>query len=298
LASVDLHTWVGPVVTSVTNSLNMGMGGELHQGDTVTLTLNLSEAATITGGPLTLSLNDGGTATYNAAASTATALAFDYTGGPHQATGSLAITGVNLNGATVHDEAGTAFDFALAQTNLPIGVGTFVSFVEVPEAGQGIDLNAGHTISIVLHMNDTVSVSGGTPTLALNDGGTATYDAAATAAVGGPMGGPPALVFTYTVGPNDTDTPALAVTGIDLHGATILDSLGSTASLANALAALRGVEIDTSAPTVSSVVASGAGISTGHLQAGDTITLTVNLSEAVAVDTTSGTPTLALNDGA
>ena len=52
------------------------------------------------------------------------------------------------------------------------------------------------------------------------------------------------------------------------------------------------------APTVSSVALSGAGISAGEsdLDAGKTVTLTLNLSEVVKV--AGGAPTLTLNDGA
>ena len=57
------------------------------------------------------------------------------------------------------------------------------------------------------------------------------------------------------------------------------------------------LQIDTTAPTVTSVVASGTGITAGagDLAAGSVVTLTVNLSEAVTV--AGGTPTLTLNDG-
>ena len=54
-----------------------------------------------------------------------------------------------------------------------------------------------------------------------------------------------------------------------------------------------------SPPTVSSVVASGAGITNGSgtLNAGKVVTLTVAFSEAVTVNTSGGTPTQALNNG-
>ncbi|HTR00080.1 MAG TPA: hypothetical protein VMH83_08815, partial [Candidatus Acidoferrum sp.] len=55
---------------------------------------------------------------------------------------------------------------------------------------------------------------------------------------------------------------------------------------------------DTTAPTVSSVVASGSGIDgsgNGDLNAGHVVTLTINMSEAVAV--TGGVPTLSFNNG-
>ena len=57
------------------------------------------------------------------------------------------------------------------------------------------------------------------------------------------------------------------------------------------------LQIDTTTPTVSSVVASGTGITSGSgdLDAGSVVTLTFNLSEAVTV--AGGTPTLTLNDG-
>ena len=59
------------------------------------------------------------------------------------------------------------------------------------------------------------------------------------------------------------------------------------------------LQIDTTTPTVSSVATSGTGITAGagDLTTGNVVTLTVNLSEAVTVNTTGGTPTLTLNDG-
>src|SRR5262249_21172470 len=72
-----------------------------------------------------------------------------------------------------------------------------------------------------------------------------------------------------------------------------------SASDASALST-QTIRIDTTPPpTASSVVASGDGITngTGDLNAGKVVTLTVAFSEAVTVNTSGGTPTLALNDG-
>ena len=52
--------------------------GDLDAGNTVTLTLDMSEAVTVTGGTPTLTLNDGGTATYTGG-SGSNALTFSYT---------------------------------------------------------------------------------------------------------------------------------------------------------------------------------------------------------------------------
>src|SRR6185312_7084151 len=52
-------------------------------------------------------------------------------------------------------------------------------------------------------------------------------------------------------------------------------------------------------PSVQSVTTSGAGITNdiGDLNAGHSVTFTVNMNEDVFVDTTNGTPTLSLDDG-
>ena len=55
--------------------------GDADTGQTVQFVLNLSENVVISGTGPTLRLNDGGTATYNAAASAGTELEFDYTVG-------------------------------------------------------------------------------------------------------------------------------------------------------------------------------------------------------------------------
>ena len=68
-----------------------------------------------------------------------------------------------------------------------------------------------------------MSVAGGTPTLTLNDGGVATYDATATAALGDAK----LVAFSYTVGANDR-TQSLQVSSVNLNGAAIANSTMST----------------------------------------------------------------------
>ena len=98
----------GPTVSSVVAS---GTGitagsGDLGAGSVVTLTVNLSRAVTVAGGTPTLTLNDGGTATYTGGSGT-NALTFSYTVGAGQNTADLAVTAVNLNGATVRTARAT-----------------------------------------------------------------------------------------------------------------------------------------------------------------------------------------------
>ena len=80
----------------------------------MTLTLNLSEAVTVAGGTPTLTLNDGGTATYTSGSGT-NALTFSYTVAAGQNTADLTATAVNLNSATITDGAGNAANLSLVR---------------------------------------------------------------------------------------------------------------------------------------------------------------------------------------
>ena len=194
---------VGPTVTGVAASPSTGIE---VPGNTVTLTLTMSEAVTVTGTP-TLTLNDGGTATYSGGSGT-NALTFSYTVSPSDSNVSaLAVTQVNEpNGATITDSSGNAATLSLSgltqsgpQIDPPI-LPTISSLVESPASG---DLNAGKTVTLTVNLNEAVTVAGGTPTLTLNDGGTATYVSGS---------GTNALVFSYTVGAGQ-NTSGLSATG-------------------------------------------------------------------------------------
>ena len=264
--------------------------GDLDAGKTVTLTLDMSENVTVntTGGTPTLTLNDGSTATYKSGSGTS-ALVFSYTVAAGQNAAALAATAVNLNGATITDGSGNAANLSLTgltQSGPQIDTTTpaISAIGETPSSG---DLNAGKTVTYTVTMNEavTVNTAGGSPTLSLNDGGTATYVSGSDSS---------ALVFSYTVlaGQN---TPDLQVSAVNLNGATIADGAGNAASLSLTGLAQGGPQVDTTPPTVSSVVESPA---SGDLAAGATVTLMLAMSEVVAVNTTGGSPTLQLNDGA
>ena len=94
---------------------------------------------------------------------------------------------------------------------------------------------------------------GGTPTLTLNDGGTATYTSGS---------GTNALTFSYTVAAGQ-NTACLAATAVNLNGATVTDGSGNAANLSLTGLTQDGPQIDTTPPTVFSVVASGSGITYG-----------------------------------
>jgi hypothetical protein len=287
-----------PTVSSIaTSGTGIASGtGDLNAGHVVTLTVAMSEIVTIAGGTPTLTLNDGGTASYTGG-SNSSALTFSYTVLAGQNTGDLVVLSLNPNGAMITDGAGNAANLSGASNYNPAGIlqidTTTPTVSSIATSGTGItngtgDLNVGHVVTLTVAMSEIVTIAGGTPTLTLNDGGTASY-------TGG--SGSNTLTFSDTVlaGQNTSD---LVVLSFNPNGATIADGAGNTADVSgasnyNPAGILR---IDTTTPTVSSIATSGAGITngTGDLNAGKVATLTVNMSEVVTV---SGTPTLTLNDG-
>ena len=105
------------------------------------------------------------------------------------------------------------------------------------------DLDAGNTVTLTLDFSEAVTVKGGTPTLTLNDGGTATYASGS---------GTGALVFSYTVA-SGQNASALAATAVALNGATIADGAGNAASLSLTGLTQAGPQVDTEAPKVSKI---------------------------------------------
>ncbi|UVO35209.1 hypothetical protein KUL72_27695 [Bradyrhizobium arachidis] len=296
---------LAPTVSSITTS---GTGitngaGDLNAGQVVTLTVSFSAVVTVNsaGGSPTLTLNDGGTATYTGGTGS-TALTFSYTVAAGQNTSDLTVSSLNLSGAIITDGAGNAADLSGASNYNPAGtlqIDTLAPIVSsITTSGTGItngagDLNAGDVVTLTVNFSEAVAVNtaGGSPTLILNDGGNATY-------TGGT--GSTALTFTYTVTAGQ-NTPDLTVSSLNPNGATITDGAGNAANLSGATNAnpSGALQIDTIAPTISSIAVSGTGITngTGILKAGQVVTFTVNCSEAVTVNTAGGTPSLGLNDG-
>ncbi|QPF89873.1 beta strand repeat-containing protein [Bradyrhizobium commune] len=276
-----------PVVSVGTSPSN----GAEHLGQTITLILSSSEAMRVSGGTPTLTLNDGGTATYNAAATAAlgdpSKLAFTYTVGASDApVDALAVVDHNLNGATITDLAGNAADYSGLSVSLPgLSVRPTAVTAVVASPGSGVE-QIGQTITLTLVFNQDITVSGGTPTFTLNNGGTAVYDAAATAALGDPT----KMVLSYTVAASDSPTNGLAIVGGDQNGAVIVDAAGHGPDFTGAFTSFPAIQVQSGA-TVVSVVALPAG---GVEHVGDTMTFTIGMDRAVTVS--GGTPTLKLSN--
>ena len=181
----------GPSVLEIDTSPSSGLG---QIGTVVTLKLAMSEVTTVSGGTPTLTLNDGGTATYVGGSGT-DALTFSYTVAAGQNTAALAATALNLNGATIDGQRRQCRQPVADRPHSDRPANRY--HAAGCHGGGGFSpsgiLEPGATTTLTLDMSEavTVNTSGGTPTLTLNDGGVATY-------TGG--SGTNALTFSYTVG--------------------------------------------------------------------------------------------------
>jgi hypothetical protein len=296
----DPSPTIASIATSGTGIANGN--GDLNAGKTVTLTVNFSAAVTVdaTGGSPGLTLNDGGTATYSGGSGT-TALSFSYTVLAGQNTSDLIVSSLNLNGSTLKDAFGNNANLSGAANYNPTGIlqvdTTAPTIASISTSGTGIasgngHLNAGKIVTLTVKFSEavTVNTTGGSPRLVLNDGGIATYSGGS---------GTTALTFSYTV-LTGQNTPDLTISSLDLNGSTVSDGAGNSANPSGATnnnpAGI--LQIDT-APTVASILTTGTGIANGNgdLNAGKVVTLTVNFSAAVTVNTAGGSPRLALSDG-
>ena len=272
---VTLDT-IAPTVTTVAAS---GQGvtngvGDLAAGASVTLTVNMSEAVTVTGGVPTLTLNDGGTATYLSGSGT-NVLTFGYTVSAGDNTANLKANSYSLNGAQISDLAGNAADLGLVT----------------------------HPLAAALQIDTAPPAAPTVPVLSpASDHGPSNADAVTNATT---------LIFT---GSAEANSHIALFDGLIQVGSTVADGEGGWSITANTLAeggnvisaratdaagntsigsASQTVTIDTAPPVVSGLTSSPTDAVLG-LDA--TVTLTLGMSEAVTVS--GGVPTLTLNNGA
>jgi hypothetical protein len=261
--------------------------GNAAAGQSLLMMVIMSQGVVVTGTP-SFTLNTGGTATYDAGQSNAAAgrLLFDINVGANQHVSSLTLTGFT---GTVQNNSGTAADFSAllgVSTGLTIGSSlTIRSFSASPSGAVSV----GQTIELTVNLSGpaTLDSKGGNPTLTLSDGATATYDAAKSNPATGK------LVFDYKVAAGE-ETANLAISSLNLpSGSTLKDGSGNNADVSAAIDHTMGVQVG---PAFVQVV--GAPVDQTAVASGQTVQLTVGFSQAVVVDSTKGSPTLVLGNGA
>ena len=128
-------------------------------------------------------------------------------------------------------------------------------------SGEVGTLTAVQTAVLAVGLSEPVTVVGGAPSLVLNDGGVATYDAAHSTST--------SMVFDYTVKAGQY-TNALAVIGINQHGATVTDVAGNAANFSGAFTKFSGLLVDDTTPVATADHAHDTlkgSVSVGHVLA-------------------------------
>ena len=281
-------------ITSATGIQN----STLNAGDVASVTVTMSEAVTVTGTPQ-LALNIGGTtvqANY-ASGSGSTALVFTYTilSGQTDTNGiSIDANALSLNGGTITDAAGNP--------------ATLTAALVTDNAGYLVDTTAPSAATITSVTDDVAPVTGtlasgastNDPNLTVNVNLTGTGAVAGdTVQLYNGTGTGSQLGTSYTLLAADISNGFANVqTGTLTNGTTYAITARITDAAGNQSAVSTNTFTeteDTTAPTVSNeAITSATGIQNSTLNAGDVVSVTVTMSEAVTVN---GTPQLALNIG-
>ena len=210
---------VHPVFTAVDAA---GAGATVHTGGVVTFSLATSAPVTVAGTP-TLVLTNERMATY-AGQDGAGNLLFRYAVAAGDDTAALRVRGLRLDGASITDSTtGLAIDPdsidgpATAMVDaLAVDTKTdTITGVTATGSASGT-LGAGDEATFLLTAGSPIATVNGTPTLTLNDGGTATYAGLTRAG---------ALEFTYAI-PGGGAVAALAPSSSGLSGASFTNALG------------------------------------------------------------------------
>ena len=220
-ASGDLGLWIfsyQPYNAGLTASSSTGTTYAVA-GSTVTFTMTATAAVNVTGAP-TLTLSDGGVATYVKGSGTNT-LTFSSVVQAGQASNALAVTGLSMgaNGAIADTNGNPWSGTVTAHTAIVVDT-TAPTFKGVTSSASGSSsLTTGHSASLTVTASEAVHVTG-TPTLQLSDGETAAYVSGS---------GTSSLTFAYTPTASHVASD-VQVTGLSLaSGASITDLAGNAA---------------------------------------------------------------------
>src|SRR5439155_1044400 len=253
-----------PTISSVTSST---ANGTYTTGTVIPITVTFSEIVNVTGTPQ-LTLNDGAVVNYSSG-STTNILTFTYTVGAGQNTADLdyaSTTALALNSGTIKDVATNAATLTLPAPGATGSLGAIKAIVIDPSAptitnvtssaGDGL-YGIGALIPITVTFSELVNVTG-SPLLALNSGGSATYASGSGSGI---------LTFNYTVaaGHSSADLDYSSTSALTLNGGTIRDVATNNATLtlatpgaAGSIGFNKNIVVDGVAPSVASIVRADA----------------------------------------
>ncbi|MBV8231163.1 MAG: heparin lyase I family protein, partial [Planctomycetaceae bacterium] len=269
-----IAAFTGPIVTAVTSS---SVSGEALVGATITFTLTMSSAVTVSGAPQ-LTLSDGGVATY-AGGSGTNALTFRYTVSASDASiSALAVTGVQLpTGASIADSSGNAANLVGANKTFnnivvdttPVSAPVFVSYTANANGSFTIQGTAApnttvHEIQTVYTDDNTLNLDG---TAAVNASGDWTYTT-------------PSLVNGIWYGFSAFDENSLG----DVSATTTNNGWGVTTNMLPS-PVVQSTDVNGGVVTLSGVIPTGYG---GTGPAGATVLVYDGATELGSTTTTTG----------
>ena len=308
--TVGVSQVTGPLVTFVYFSSSAASGEYYQHGETIEVTVRFGEAVTVTGSPRVALTVGSHTrhATYSAADSSATEIAFGYTvqASDRDLDGvGIPANAVTLNGGTIKDADGTT-DAVLTHTALAASsrrkvdgkttapIVSSISFTGAPAAGDTYVRS--ETIAVRVEFDRPVTVTG-SPQVALAIGSHSRAAAFSSISLG------VTALFTYTVQQDDLDAGGIGIAAgaLSRNGATIEAAADGTTDAVlthAAVAAAANRKVDGSrvvAPAVTGVSFAGAAPGGGSYRSGQTIWVEVEFSRPVTV---TGSPLVDLDIGA
>lgn len=283
------------VLTSAPSIVSISLPGSIPPagydlGQNVDFTVNWSEAITSSGTSTRLKLTVGAATRYAnyVSGSGTTAFVYRYTvGATDEDLNGLSIdTPLELNGSTLANGSAVvpALSFTSPNTSsiLIDAVSPTIISNTVPAAGT---YTTGQNLDFDVSFSEPVTISG-TPRIVLDIGGSTRY---ATYLTGS---GSSIVRFRYTIAGGDSDLNGIGLTAtIDLNAGTIRDGLAHNAALVLPTTNTSSVNVDTTAPTISSVTPPA----NGSYSDGQNLDFIFNFSENVTV---VGSPRVALTIGA
>ena len=296
---------VAPVVNQV-NSFTAN--GTYSVGSDIIISVAFSENVTVTGTPQ-LTLETGGidrTINYNGTGSGSNTLLFTYTVQSGDTSTDLDYLATNslTAGTSILDAGGKSAILTLPAPGAANSLGAIKAIVidglaptvtSISSSTTNGSYKAGDNIAITVSFSESVAVTG-TPQITLETG---TTDRTVNYTSGS---GSNTLTFNYTVQAGDlsADLDYVATNSLALNSGTIRDAAGNNATLtlptpgaANSLGNNKAIVIDGVNPTVNSVSVPANATYTS----GQNLDFTVNLSENITVNTTGGSPQIAITIG-
>ncbi|MBL8027257.1 MAG: hypothetical protein JNL74_12635, partial [Fibrobacteres bacterium] len=273
-----------PFVSSISSSTGDGLK---KVGDVVNITVNFSEAVTLAGGNIEVTLETGATDRVVTIApfASATSATGTYTVQAGDASLDLNVNGpVALSAGTLVDAAGNTTILTipagqnLADAKAIVIDGVIPTITSVTSSSTNGLYKYGDTVKVNVNFSEAVTLAGGNIEITLETGAN---DRVVTIA---PFASSTSVEGFYVVQLNDESTDLTAYSPVVLSAGTLVDAAGNSSTLTipagQNIADLKNILVDGWAPTITSVTSTSGN---GKYKLGDVVNVTVNFSENVTL---------------